>query len=414
MKTDPTKSVSIDLKGNLLFSIAPDYQRHFMITSWNSGMLFYIKTDEGWQQEENDTGLMLISDENIEQENEPISAYLKQLPRELIELANPYRYRQFSLLQLIAQNPPLLDVFKHSSNLFWMLVVEAESRNWTTQQLVNILQQKRDAIIEKLIYEPCKKLVRFVNKIVLYKGRQSEFYLIKKCLADIEVTDAFSHWQAIPIQALAVAMRFPYFLNTKILEGEVEKTQTVRSQELKFFKFQQIVDDIARMARAMGRDLNCRYKDNISSEMALNRLHVKWITRFNHSNEFLQFLFNRAQQGEQNQPLVDYQTISKNKLLPIEPIAFPNSPLGDFEEVIQIKNNFELIAEGLDMHHCVGSYVEDAQCGKSYFYKMLSPERATLEIQVNNEKVTLLQFQLARNKKPSQESYNALHKLFRQ
>lgn len=61
MKVDLTDTISIDLKGNLLFSIAPDYQRQFMITSWNSGMLFYIKTDEGWQQEDIDTGLMLVS-----------------------------------------------------------------------------------------------------------------------------------------------------------------------------------------------------------------------------------------------------------------------------------------------------------------------------------------------------------------
>ncbi|MGB5445162.1 MAG: PcfJ domain-containing protein [Psychromonas sp.] len=412
MKIDPTNTVSIDLKGNLLFSIAPDYQRQFMITSWNSGMHFYIKCDEGWQQEDIDTGLMLISDENINQENEPISLYLTQMPNELMELAKPFRYRQFSLLQLIAQYPLVLDVLKHSPNLVWLLVVEAETHAWSKKELVAILLQKREVIIEKLIYKPCKKLVRFVNKIELHKGIASEFDLIKKCLTSVEISDAFSHCQTIPIQALAVAARYPYFLKTKMLESEVDKTRTARSHELKFIKYQQTVDDIKRMASAMGHDLNDRYKENISSKMALNRLHVNWITRFNHCNEFVQFLIEHGQQNGMNQAIVDNQIISACKQLPRQQIAFPICPLGDFEGVIQIKNNFELLAEGLEMRHCVGSYVEDALRENSYFYKMLSPERATAQIHIVNEKIVVQQFKLAHNKTPSAAAYKHLHELF--
>ena len=108
----------------------------------------------------------------------------------------------------------------------------------------------------------------------------------------------------------------------------------------------------------------------------------------------------------------DLWLIRKNNAWPIDKIAFPLCPLGDFEGVIQIKNNFELIAEGLDMHHCVGSYVEDALQESSYFYKMLSPERATIEVQINNEKISVRQFKLAHNQKPSPASYQHLHKVF--
>ena len=412
MKPEPTDTVSIDLKGNLLFSIAPDYQRQFMITSWNAGMRFYIQTDEGWQQEEIDTGLMLISEENIGQENEPISLYLSQLPGELIELVKPYRHRQFSLLQLIAQNPPLLDVFKHSPNLFWMLVVEAENRGWTKQEQVKILQQKREVIIEKLIYEPCKKLVRFVNKIVLHQGKLSEFNLIKKCLASIEVTDAFSHWQIIPIQALVVVVRYPYFLHTKLLANEIDKEQTASSQKLKFLKYQKIIDDIERLASGMGRDLDDRYKKNISSERVLDRLHLNWIARFNHSNEFVQFLLGRGEEHGINHAIINNELASTHRQFPTEKAVFPICPLGDFEDVIQIKNNYELLAEGIEMHHCVGGYVEDALQENSYFYKMLSPERGTIQLKVDNEKTSVVQFKLAQNKKPSDTSYQRLHDLF--
>ncbi|WP_299667801.1 hypothetical protein [uncultured Psychromonas sp.] len=100
---------------------------------------------------------MLISDESIGLEGEPISDYLKQLPDELIELAKPYRYRQFVILQLIAQEPKLLDIFKHSANLFWMLVAEAEDQHWTQQKLIDILHQKRESIVQAIVNIKCKK-----------------------------------------------------------------------------------------------------------------------------------------------------------------------------------------------------------------------------------------------------------------
>ncbi len=46
MSADSNNMVSIDLKGNLLFTIAPDFTRQFMITSWNSSMRFLLKRKE--------------------------------------------------------------------------------------------------------------------------------------------------------------------------------------------------------------------------------------------------------------------------------------------------------------------------------------------------------------------------------
>lgn len=56
------------------------------------------------------------------------------------------------------------------------------------------------------------------------------------------------------------------------------------------------------------------------------------------------------------------------------------------------------------MHHCVGGYTHQAKSGQYYFYKILSPERGTIQISVKNNKVSIIQFKLACNKKPSEES----------
>ena len=410
MKVGFNNMVSIDLKGNLLFSIAPDFTRQFMITSWNSGMRFYLKTDEGWLEEDIDTGLLLVSDENIGMKKEPISVFLKQMPSELIALAKPYRYRQFSLLQLIAQHPQLFDIFKHSPNLFWMLVVEAENRAWSKQELVEILQQKRELIIKKIIDIKCKKRVRFVQKLIFYRYIRCEFELIKKALKTDKIVTAFEHWKSLPIQAIPVGTEFPYFLETHILENEIDVAKSIMSQQRKFWKYKAVIDDIARMAESMGTELTDRYKSHLHSEITLNRLHVNWIIRFNHSNEFIQYLLAQGNENNVNQAVIDNQIISsRDKNLHVEKLLFPLCPLGDSTSIVQIKNNFELFAEGLVMNHCVGSYTSDALKENSYFYKVLSPERATLQVVANHRNFNIKQFKLRFNKKPSALSYQAAY-----
>ncbi|WP_298943914.1 PcfJ domain-containing protein [uncultured Psychromonas sp.] len=410
MKIDFEKIVSIDLKGNLLFSIAPDFNRRFMITSWNSGMRFYVYTEDGWLEEETDTGLMLVCDENIDLYNEPISLFLKQLPQELIELVKPYRYRQFSLLQLISQQPQLFDIFKHSSNLFWMLVVEAENRHWNKLTIGSILQQKREFIIEKLINIKCKKRVRFIQKLVFYKHIHCEFRMIKKALKADEIVTAFDHWKSIPIQAILVVIDFPYFLKTLILENEVNSAKSLMSHQIRFRKYKGIVDDIGLIADTMGNNLTDRYKAHIYDARALKRLHVNWITRFNHSNEFIQFLLSQVDENEMIQNEFNIQSLSSSdRNFPVEKLSFPLCPLGNATFIMQIKNNFELLLEGLTMKHCVGSCAQHALKGQSYYYKIISPQRATLELTYNQGKFNIKQFKLAHNQTPSALSYQAIH-----
>jgi len=49
--------------------------------------------------------------------------------------------------------------------------------------------------------------------------------------------------------------------------------------------------------------------------------------------------------------------------------------------------------------------------GRSYIYKLLKPQRATVEVKVRADKISVTQFKLASNKKPSPESYAYLREL---
>ena len=72
--------------------------------------------------------------------------------------------------------------------------------------------------------------------------------------------------------------------------------------------------------------------------------------------------------------------------------------------ITQLKSSYELVNEGKKMHHCVGSYIKEAEEGRSFFYKVTAPERCTLQIIVRGSQVYINGFKLACNKDPSEES----------
>jgi len=86
-------------------------------------------------------------------------------------------------------------------------------------------------------------------------------------------------------------------------------------------------------------------------------------------------------------------------------VIFPASPLGNTEDFIQIQHSFELYREGIDMHHCVGSYARYLRDGREFMYKVLTPERGTLHLKRQENGVDIKQFALACNKQPSPESF---------
>lgn len=396
-----SSSINIDLKGNLQFNVATKLNHEFIISSWNRGLKYYGKEDGIWEEDEIDTGFSFISNEKIEVQDESVSLFLEQVPQDIVKLIKPYQYRQFTMLQIMAQFPQTIDIFKRSATLFWMVVAEGADRQWSHAEIVDVLHKKRTSIIELLIGNPCIKGVKFIDKLILQSAEIKEFDLIKKSLLDDLLIESFAHQKEVLIQTVSVVYKKRSFLNAKTLLNEVDLKKTAFSQGLKFRRYDNIIKDINRMANLLGQPLPVKYSKNYTSEAALNRLHDNWVTRFNQSQAYQDMLEEREQQSAESK--AHYDELKK--------AVYPLCPLGDFENFIQIKDYPGLAKEGADMNHCVASYFTSAVNDGNYFYKLLSPERATVQIKQQFGKTSVIQFKLKSNKKPNRESYDYLYQL---
>jgi len=64
------------------------------------------------------------------------------------------------------------------------------------------------------------------------------------------------------------------------------------------------------------------------------------------------------------------------------------------------------------MQHCVASYAERIVRGKCSIYKILTPERATMEIDTSDFQPKISQVKLYKNGKPNQQTFEAVENWF--
>ena len=100
----------------------------------------------------------------------------------------------------------------------------------------------------------------------------------------------------------------------------------------------------------------------------------------------------------------------RNRADKIGDVNYPVAPIAGTENIIPIRNSKELLREGDKQHHCVASYHHDIMAKRSYIYKVVKPERATLEICTRSSGQHYLnQVMLSYNRRPSKETLESIY-----
>lgn len=87
------------------------------------------------------------------------------------------------------------------------------------------------------------------------------------------------------------------------------------------------------------------------------------------------------------------------------PKLLPKPVLPATDNIVPITSQAELIKEGREMHHCIASHLKGVVDGKFAVYRMLAPERLTIEVLVmTGGQLVLREVRGKYNKPPSQES----------
>ena len=87
---------------------------------------------------------------------------------------------------------------------------------------------------------------------------------------------------------------------------------------------------------------------------------------------------------------------------------FPAPPVPGTNAIVPITSENELVKEGRNQRHCVGSYANAVWGGRRYYYRVLAPQRATAEIVLGWDGWQRGNVLLAENRRPSHATIGAV------
>ena len=83
--------------------------------------------------------------------------------------------------------------------------------------------------------------------------------------------------------------------------------------------------------------------------------------------------------------LVDRLIATQERNLMQENFQFPTPPLAGTQDIIPLTCYADLVSEGIQMKHCVSTYSDRVMSGRYYVYRVKSPERATIGLNIPSD-----------------------------
>jgi len=320
--------------------------------------LFIENNKDGSKSSANHTGgINLI---NYAHNNNPkliIHQFLDGIPEEIIHNVGNYLYAQTPMLQLCAQFKSAQDLLLINPNLLWIISDDYNADNLQLREIKPLLEKKQKNIIKSLFpdNEESNQYVKFLSKIVLHQGDRKEFSILETAISDLglSIIKKMNHWPQIPIRILEIIFERPELANNKLIQSMAKNHIAVKNKILEetIYDLSVLFRDTILLGEAIEIN-NLKFViEKIETQDQLNILHDKWLKRsFNKKN-----LNNNG-------------------------IFFPPPPILGNSEIIPLITEQELFLEGKELNHCVYTCKKMIVDGYVFIYKMIKPERCTIEI----------------------------------
>jgi hypothetical protein len=367
----------ITTDGNFYIDIRPLLDVYLKYSPWENGLNIYRLTNEKWEPEHRDPDLPLVSETHINSPDLPVCHFIKHIPDNVRSLISSFNYLQTTMLQLCSRSEKALELLYDIPILLWLIAEKFHTRNWSLEKCDILLGKKRNSILKELFDSGTKADVKFLKKITLMHGEQDEIQVIKTAILEGKQGGHLKHWHTIPVQIIALLQRFPNLSEASFLRVIATKMyDRIADGIADSYRICKLWDDIYHMGSVLNIENLPAILNQTKSIGAMQKIHDRWMERL-HRKETI---------------------ISSGK-------SFRKPPIPGNNDIFPILTFEDLLAEGKLMHHCVGGYVNKISTGTSYVYRVLHPERATLEIIGHGRHARIGEFKRLYNQSPSNNTY---------
>lgn len=325
---------------------------------------------------------------------ETLSLYDKEglvasLPQELVAQSRVGFEYQYQMICLAMQQKEAYDILMSRPILLALICHHYSYDNETALKLCRLGQKQ---ILAELGFESSKSVLKFLSKLDLKDSSTNRFTLICQRITQGDPRYlTFRHYSVITYAALKLDQWFPMLTGSRLgKEISLQPLRAVRDRWPEFF-------DTVEMGRRLGVHNPLAVMKDLRSLEAIEQLHDRWTGRLNaHYNQTRL----RPANADMPYPLQLKGLQNKHTNCVIEPIL----------------NYDEIVKEGRELAHCIASYHNRALQGRYCVFRMLSPERVTIGVQVRigqKPKFTIDQIRGYKNSSVSYETRQLVIKWFR-
>ena len=301
--------------------------------------------------------------------------------------------RQFSLLRWVARYRQARDLLTNNPILLWCLVHIAEQERWRQSEEIELLDKPQRFILQRISSVDSQSAVRLLRKIEIGQGDKRELRLVLWAIRNPRVRKRLAHLPRIPISVIGFLQCFPEATDWRLVHSLPKKLPKELSPIYSLaYRYRQLWKDIIKLSDALGITNTDPLLAACRSLDELQHHHGTWTKRLN--------LLPPKLPPEPNPNRVG--RIDRGWGIP---------PLPGNEYIHPILDAETLQEEGRQLSHCVGSYVNDVVDGKRFIYRVIWPERATLEI-VLKPALSIGRCLLQNNKTPSAKTLSVVQHWF--
>lgn len=280
--------------------------------------------------------------------HEAARAYLTTFPAAVLPLVLDLPERQWHMVQLLSHCPGAIELASTNRALAvalasnWAFHVPAVQRPLRAAR--TLLRGRRPDIAGWLGFPATRSAVSILSKVDVQALTVERLFWLRRAIGDADALKALRHLPTLTIPALRVicddALRrsAAFSLLEELAVGPDSSARKGAPYQLR---------DLLEAANLLGM----RSPPVARNLAELSRWHDELVAAV-----------NRIGLGE------------------IVGLEFPPVPVPGTEWIVPLASAREVVEEGRIMHHCVATYARRVAAGRSYLYRVLGPERATLSI----------------------------------
>lgn len=373
----PFNNTNWDRENGLYIDLRTVGGLEIKIGSWPDGLPISIRRNNVWEEFKKDPGFALVVPEHEHDYTLPVNRLISGIPKDIRQAVKPISYLQFSLLQYSCQSRQLQELLLSSPILAWFIVCKLEMENWSVQYKNKLLCNKQRDILNVVAGVSEKADIKFLRKVELLNGTKQEQGIVISALQEPSLKRSVRNLQSVPVALLAILLKLPFLRESSMIPFIIEEGNFINVGDAlsRLGTIETCWNDGVRLAQTLNFDAESALR-SCRTEGDLWHLHGRWCQRINDNEE----------------------------LLAVNDEEFPDPPFADTDDIKAIRTPGELFTEGRDMHHCVAAYAQEVLTGQCYIYRVLQPDRATLELRMETGQWQIGQFKLANNEEPCQES----------